>query len=66
MTGLLSALLKCECFLPSGDVGWGVDGIALKAPRLSLENTPGQRAGGPTGENPAAGEVVPGAADRTQ
>lgn len=40
--------------------------MALKAPFVSLENTPGQRARGPAGENPAAGEAVPGAADRAQ
>lgn len=38
----------------------------LKAPFLSLENTPGQRAGGPAGENPEAGEAVPSAAVRAQ
>lgn len=40
--------------------------MALKAPFLPLENTPGQGAGGPAGKNPEAGEAVPGAADRTQ
>ena len=54
-----------ECFLPSGG-GWAADDMKLKAPFLSLENTPGQRVGGSAGENPAAGEAVPSAAVRAQ
>ena len=65
-SGRCPALLKCECFLPSGSVGWGVDDMELKALFLSLENTPGQRAGGPAGENTAAGEAVSGTAVRAQ
>lgn len=37
--------------------------VSLNASFLYLENRPGQRAGGPAGENPAAGEAVPSTAD---
>lgn len=40
--------------------------MALKAPFLSLENTPGQRVREPAGENPATGKTVSGTADRAQ